>query len=152
VPINYVVYFDVEAARIIKEMDPLPGARLICANKNQDIQAHYQYRLKELKFAKDSDNTGKKALILAHDFLKFDEIYLIGFDFKTEKVGNKEVSHFFGDAVGKHEKYLDQMKVNDHISRLDDMISQFDNISHYDNVYNLSKDSSKLKCYPYKPL
>jgi hypothetical protein len=144
---EYMIFYDYDFSRALKNYCLPESVTVICSNKALIPNAHYQYRAKRIG-VKQEDNIGKKALVIAHDVMQFDEIYLIGYDFTTEQVDGKEVSHFFGDPVGHDKKYIEDMKVRDHFKRLPEMVKQFDDISHYKNVYNLNKDSL-LKVYPF---
>lgn len=150
---DYMVYNDVSFIKILKVLileNKIPQKTHIIgfANSNYKNSADYYYRNEDVNPCKDQDNTGMKAIVIARNIMNFDVCYLIGFDFQTRKVGDKEQSHFYGDPIGKEKKYPAVQLLKSHFQRLKIMIDQFENISNLTNIYNCYEGSS-LKLFPY---
>ncbi len=152
VKIDYLVYGDKEFVPKFKKManrDQLEGVNIISNMNFPPNREHYDFTLDDFSqvgfIVSHSDNTGLKALIIAKHIMKFDKVYLIGFDFHTRLVDGKEQSHFIGDLTGQDEKYIDEMMVRDHFKRLTVMINQFNIITDTTGIYNCYKESSLTK-------
>jgi len=137
---DFLIYNDISAIREIKKMK-IPGTKIIGFGNHHFPGCSYLYRLSEVGGI-DSTNTGLKALMIAKNIMQFDEIYLIGFDFKTRKTKKgKERSHFNGDRVGKNEKYLSQAGLDHHIATLESMPKEFEVLQDREGIFNCYKHS-----------
>lgn len=146
--VDYMIYNDLSFLKMLKNLKIPEGVKIIGYVNNPSKKMHYGYRLSDLKCVSDFSNTGLKALLIAKNIMRFDEIYLIGFDFHTRKVSGKQQSHFFGDDIGHNRKYPEKRMLNDHFERLKGMVCEFEVIKERENVYNCYKDS-KLKIFSY---
>lgn len=150
VRIDYLVYNDNSAVRLLKKIKLPEGVKVIGEANNPCPLADYYFRNESFN-CESRDNTGLKAIMIAKNLMNFDEIYLIGFDFHTKEINGKKQSHFYGDEYGEHKKYPEFQQVQDHFNHLPKMLAQFDRFPDMDNIYNCYKESS-LKKFPYKLL
>lgn len=105
-------------------------------------RARYYYSLSDLwtdMRVKDHSNTGLKALVIAKDIMRFDRIYLTGFDFKPAVVDGKAVSHLNGDRIGS--KYIEEGSFQHHLRQLPAMAAEFLGLKNTTHVYNTNPDS-----------
>jgi len=96
--------------------------------------------------ARDIENTGLKA-IKACRLLGYEIIYLVGFDFYTYEDQGKTRSHFIKEEIGPGEKYETDQALKDHITSLERMIGEFEELS-TEGIYNLNADSN-LRAFPF---
>ncbi len=150
--IDYILYNDVCAGEVLKQLD-IDGIPLITFNGHHIPGTEYTYRLDDFRHLKvniaDSFNTGLKALVFAKRLMKFDAIYLAGFDFYCDETSGARVSHFFGDSVGEKKKYAIEQNRDCHFRRLKAMIKQFDNLPDVDGIFNCNAGSLLMR-YPHR--
>ena len=145
-PPDYMVYFDRNMQRVIPNMKITRRTKVIGYNENQSRPCDYLFRMLDIKpECRDSDNIGMKVVALCKKVFDFDKIFLIGFDFTHREY----TSHYQGETIGKEGKYVNQQKFENHKKNLTDVFpKQFERISHFENVFNLNKES-RLKIFPY---
>lgn len=150
---DYLIYNDTCFLPVLAKLDT-SKVKVICFQNNYCKQPHYAYSLftfndfgySELR---EESNTGLKAVIIAKHIMKFDEIYLTGFDFDVKVINGKEQSHFWGDDVGHNKKFENEQHLQDHFKRLDYMVKEFDILKDILNIYNCNSES-KLKRFQFK--
>ncbi len=164
--IDYCMYNDACFLPVYKAKRLWERCGEVIANaKSYYDGAKYYYKDSDLPPSVDDDDTGLKAIILAKDVMRYERIFLIGFDFYTlDKEGNiqenveiditKPVdhsnyrSHFHGDPVGANEKYTCEMNLTNHINRLSVFLKRYKKIKNIQGVYNCNKDSA-LRLFPH---
>lgn len=152
--VDYLIYRDNAFLRILKTIPRHKYGQLIGFSMSQcaEVLPNFVYTAND--FADlgidilQSDNTGLKALVFAKRLMRFDEIYLIGFDFQTRHVDGKERSHFYGDFIGDGMKYTHEGYFNDHIARLGSMIEEFQRFPDTSGIWQCYADS-QLKQFPF---
>ncbi len=143
---DYLIYADGTFVRNVLSTLRVPyETAIVCPSEKPSPLARYCYSHPDIHPCLSEYNTGLKALIIAKTLFKFDEIYLVGFDYYC-KEGQ---SHFYGDNVGSGQKYSEPSNLEGHYKQLNYMPDQFNIVSHYDNVYNCN-ESSNLRLFKFK--
>lgn len=148
--VNYCMYNDTcflsvyENKKIWEKCD-----EVICNASAYYKHCTYIYKDHELYPCLQDDDTGLKAILLAKNIMKYENIFLIGFDFYTKEINGVKVSHFHGDDVGKGKKYHSQTNLDNHIKRLSVFIERYEKIKNIEGVFNCNSESA-LKVFPFK--
>lgn len=146
---DYLVYADNAFVRVLKGYEIPEKTKVICYH-GFPWKADYNFTCHDFGSYKieSSDNIGLKALIIARETMKFENIYLIGFDMRTHVMDGRQQSHFFGDDIGHNKKYETQQNLDGHFNRLSDMLEQFEIVRDMKNVYNCYAGSA-LQLFPH---
>ena len=148
--IDYSIYSDIPAVRVMEKLNNL-GKVIGLYNSRKAGFTDYTFTYNQIMrggtIVNDNDNAGYKALVIAKIIMKFDKIFLVGFDFTTAIIDGVKVSHHYGDTVGPNEKYFDDIQLKHHFGRLKNMIIEFNRLTDKSNIYNCNRDSL-LKLFP----
>lgn len=115
--------------------DYLIGFKNKATDHTVDACTHY-YTYNDMDFG----DSGYHALQFASEVFKFEEIYLIGFDYKV-----KGDSYHYDEAVSNPKKQRVFIKWS-----IDYVLDKYKYHEWGNNIYNLSPDSA-LKQFPYQP-
>lgn len=146
---TFLMYYDANMIRVLKKMKIPAQTKVIGYNNSYWEGIDYDYRLSDVHPSKMWDNLAVKAIVIAKKIMAYENIFLIGVDFNTRKVGEKLTSHYQGEAIGLGLKYSDEMHYKTHIENLDKRVEEFEKIKDIPNVWNCSMES-KLKIFGHK--